>query len=338
MNLRELSELLGLSQTTVSRALNSFPEVSPKTRERVAQAALAHGYHPNRAAMGLATGRAGAIGIVYVGGSQFGPHTSEFLGGLSQRLKLDEIDILISTVESEEAEFAAYRRLAASKRVDAIVLHSPTLIDQRIDLLQNLNMPFVLHGRTENTDGYSFMDIDNFGAIKKATSYLLDLGHKRIGFVNGFKGRTFAEHRDSGYHAALRERGLHSDANLFGNGEFTDEAGFRFMWNFLELPDPPTAVLAGSMMSALGAMRAIRSKGLLLGRDISLIAHDDVFPYINAENMVPTVSTTRSSIGAAGAHIGEMVVELLSGKPAKDLQVLWPVDLVVRGSTGPIAR
>ena len=89
------------------------------------------------------------------------------------------------------------------------------------------------------------------------------------------------------------------------------------------------------MMSALGAMRAIRSEGLMLGRDISLIAHDDVFAYINADNMVPTVSTTRSSIRSAGSRVGEFLVQLLSGKKPEDIHEVWPVELVLRESTGP---
>ncbi|MFO1034004.1 MAG: substrate-binding domain-containing protein [Hyphomicrobiales bacterium] len=333
MNLRELSQLLGLSQTTVSRALNGFPEVSKETRARVQQAALQHGYHPNRAAAGLATGRTGAIGIVYNNTSNFGPHTSEFLGGLSRRLQKNGMDILITSVSSEAEEIAAYRRLAASKQVDAIVLHSPSQEDDRIALLQDLGLPFILHGRVADPSTIAYMDIDNMGAIRQATTYLLDLGHQRIAIVNGFLGRTFADHRAQGYAEALAERGLAVDPALSGNGEFTDDAGFRFMKGFLALPDPPTAVLAGSMMSALGAMRAIRTAGLQVGKDVSLIAHDDVFPYINAENMVPTLSTTRSSIGAAGTHIGEMLVQLLAGTPVTELQDVWPVDLVVRAST-----
>jgi LacI family transcriptional regulator len=89
-------------------------------------------------------------------------------------------------------------------------------------------------------------------------------------------------------------------------------------------------------MSALGAMRAIRSEGLMLGRDISLIAHDDVFAYINADNMVPTVSTTRSSIRSAGSRVGEFLIQLLSGKKPDEIHEVWPVELVLRESTGPV--
>ena len=132
------------------------------------------------------------------------------------------------------------------------------------------------------------------------------------------------------------ERGLTVDETLLGNGEFTDEMGFRLMAGFLELKEQPTAVIAGSMMSALGAMRAVRTAGLKLGDDISLIAHDDVFPYISADNMVPTVSTTRSSIRAAGVRIGEMLHDIMDGKDDGYFNDVWPVELVLKNSTGPV--
>lgn len=336
MNLKEFARLVGLSQTTVSRALSGYPEVKQETRERVQEAAAKFDYHPNRSAIGLATGRAGAIGIVFREDTEFGPHINEFLRGLGRRLKEDGVDILMAMVDSIDAEIDTYKRLAASKRVDGVVLHSPMLNDRRLELLKQMRMPFVLHGRTESAEPVAYLDIDNFGAIKRATSHLLDLGHRRIGMINGLKGRTFVEHRDRGYFSAFADRSFPVTDAYIGNGEFTDEIGFRIMQGFLESPEPPTAVLAGSMMSALGAMRAIRLSGLLLGRDISLIAHDDVFPYLNADNMVPTVSTTRSSIGAAGARIGELIMQLLAGRKPEEIHEIWPVELVLRESTGPV--
>lgn len=335
MNLKEFSRKLGLSQTTVSRALSGYPEVKTETRERVAEAARQYGYHPNRAAIGLATGRSGAIGIVFRGGSEFGPHTSEFMGGLGTQLEKDGLDMLLSTVDSSEAELDTYRRLAASKRVDAVILHTPTLQDPRIPLLSQLGLPFVLHGRTHSMLPYHFMDIDNFDAIHRATTHLIGLGHKRIAFINGFKGRTFAEDRDAGYRRAHADAGITCDPDLFGNGEFTDDMGFQIMSRFLALPDRPTAVLAGSMMSALGAMRAIRTTGLKLGQDVSLIAHDDVFPYISGDHMVPTITVTRSSMRAAGVRIGEMLIDIVSGEQTGWFNEVWPVELVLRDSTGP---
>ncbi|MFD1255064.1 substrate-binding domain-containing protein [Devosia sp. 63-57] len=335
MRLKDLAEHLGLSQTTVSRALNGYPEVNEATRRRVAAAATQLGYRPNASALRLATGRAGAVGMILRGSSEFGPHTSEFLGGLGGRMSGEEIDLLVSTVSTYEEEVAAYRRLAASQKVDAVVLHSPSLHDERAELLLDLKIPFVLHGRTNIGKPLAWLDIDNTGALERATSHLLDMGHRRIALLNGVKGRTFSEHREIGYLAALSARGVPFDSALMGNSVFTDEVAFRLTQSMLELRPRPTAFLAGSMMTALGVFRAIRQAGLELGTDVSMIAHDDVFPYLNADNMYPTMSTTRSSIRQAGVRIAELIVQLLAGKPAEDIHELWPVELVLRQSSGP---
>lgn len=335
MRLKDLAEHLGLSQTTVSRALNGYPEVKEATRRRVADAATALGYRPNASALRLATGRAGAVGLVLRGADELGPHMSEFLSGVGSYMASQEIDMLVTTVASHQEELAAYRRLAASQKVDAVILHSPTIRDERAELLTSLNIPFILHGRTEIGRPLAWLDIDNTKALERATSHLLDLGHQRIALLNGVRGRTFAEHREAGYRAALAERGIKADPALIGNSPFTDEIAFRLAQSMLELHPRPTAFLAGSMMTALGVFRAIRQAGLELGTDVSMIAHDDVFPYLNADNMYPTMSTTRSSIRQAGMRIAELITQVLAGKPAGNVQELWPVELVLRQSSGP---
>ena len=281
MNLKEFAARIGLSQTTVSRAMSGYPEVKPETRARVLEAAEKLGYRPNSSAQRLATGRAGAIGIVFQGGGRFGPHSSEFMGGLSTRLQEDGIDILVSTVETEADEAAAYRRLAASKRVDAVIVHTPGCRDARIALLQTLGLPFIVHGRSEAAKPFAFLDIDNFGAIETATQHLAALGHRRIALINGDTASTYARDRDAAYRATLTARGL------------------------------------------------------AVGRDVSLIAHDDVFPYLSPDNLVPALTTTQSPIRAAGERIGDMALRLLRREPPEALQEVWPVDFVIRGSTGP---
>jgi LacI family transcriptional regulator len=335
MNLKEFAKAIGMSQTTVSRALSGYPEVKPETRQRILKLAEELAYHPNRSAAGLATGRAGAVGIVLRGVNGFSPNTTEFMSGLGSRMETRQIDILITVVEDREAELAAYRRLAASKRVDAVILHTPTIDDERMEFLKKLGMPFILHGRGEEGGGYPWLDIDNFGASYRATSYLLTLGHRRIGLINGGRGDVFAEHRYQGYRKALKEQGVAPLEQWVTYGAFIDDFGYRSMQDFFSLPERPTAVLAGSMMTALGVMRAVRSAGLVLGRDISLIAHDDVFNYINADNMVPTVSTTRSSMREAGMRIGDILLQLLAGRDVTAHHEVWPVELVLRESTCP---
>lgn len=333
MMLKDFARKLGLSQTTVSRGLNDYPEVSAATRQRIRDAATEFGYRANASARRLATGRAGAVGIALDLNAEV--HMSEFMYGIGKALADSGIDILVTPTATALDEIDIYRRLAASKRVDAVILHSPFPEDARAKLLADIGLPFVVHGRTQIDRPVAWLDIDNEGAIRRATEHLLDLGHRRIAMVNGPEGRTFAEHRNKGYRDALIARGVAPDPRLLTHGRFTDEIGFRFAQGLLERKARPTAFLAGSMMTALGVFRAVRSAGLTLGRDVSMIAHDDVFPFLNADQMVPSLSTTRSSMRAAGNRVSELALQLLAGRPAEEIHELWPVELVLRESTGP---
>jgi LacI family transcriptional regulator len=336
MKLKQLAEKLGLSQTTVSRALNGYPEVSEQTRQRVIDAARRFDYRPNPSARRLATGRAGAIGVALQAHRNLllDPHYVEFLAGLGERLSEDETDIVLSPARGPD-ESASYRRLAAGNRVDGVILSSPAIEDDRVRLLTELGLPFVLHGRTISDTPHAWLDIDNEGAFHHATKHLLDLGHRRIGLINGETRLTYAMHRERGYRDALAARGIAADTRLIGSGQMTDEVGYRYTERFLALTPPPTALVVSSMMMALGAFRAMRAAGLELGRNISMIAHDDVFPFLNPDLMVPPMSTTRSSIRSAGVRCAELIMEILGGRAPETVHELWPVDLVVRGSTGP---
>ncbi|MDR7029107.1 substrate-binding domain-containing protein [Rhizobium rosettiformans] len=338
MKLKDFAREIGLSPTTVSRALSGYPEVSASTRTRVMEEAARLGYRPNINAVRLATGRAGAIGVVMTkaGDYQF----SEFISGMADRLTREDTDILITPMIGHDpgAELQLYRRLAESRRVDAVVIHSPLPNDPRISLLHQLKLPFIVHGRSATDVPHAWLDIDNEGAIRRSTEHLLDLGHRRIALLNGYEGLTFTLDRLNGYRQALADRGIPYDAKLVSHGDFTDEIGFRFARSALEQRPHPTAFVAGSMMTALGNYRAARSMNLVIGRDISIIAHDDVFPYLTAENMVPPLSTTRSSIRAAGTRIADLLLQMLAGREAADIQELWPVELILRETSRPAPK
>ncbi|GGB06852.1 alanine racemase [Brucella endophytica] len=332
MKLREFAQQLGLSVTTVSRALSGYPEVSEATRARVVSEARRLGYRPDVNAVRLKTGRAGAIGLM-MGRSEY--HFSEFMTGLAQRLESADTDIVVTPIaaDNDEDETQAYRRLFESRRVDAVIIHSPRPNDPRIELLNSLGLPFMVHGRSETEQVYAWLDIDNEGASRKATEHLLDLRHRRIAMINGVRGRTYSIHREHGFRAAFRDRGLAVDSNLIVCDQFTDEIGFRHARSFLERANRPTAIVAGSTMTALGVYRAVRSLGLTVGQDVSVIAHDDVFPFLTAENMAPSLSATRSSMRAAGVRCAELTLQIVAGRAVEDIHELWPVDLILREST-----
>ncbi len=335
MNLKGLAEHLGLSQTTVSRALNGYSDVNEDTRRRVFEAAAKLGYRPNYAARRLATGKAGVIGYVLVTGEGVpaDPHFMEFLAGIGEYATGRGIDIHIAPCPLAD-EAAAYRRLASTRQVDGVFVSSPVANDPRIALLNEISLPFIVHGRSEGTtQSYSFLDIDNMGAFESATKLLADLGHKRIALINGEKNATFANHRERGMARALAGAGLAEDPALVRWAPMSEEHGYRSTISMLDLPQPPTALLCSSIIVALGAIRALGDRGVEVGKGMSIIAHDDVFAYLKPENFRVPLTCTRSSIRRAGTQIAKRLTALIDGREKPGESEVWPVELVVRAST-----
>ncbi|KQQ49413.1 MULTISPECIES: substrate-binding domain-containing protein [Rhizobium/Agrobacterium group] len=336
MKLKEFAEKVGLSATTVSRALGGYPEVRPETRERVMEAARKFGYRPNANAVRLVTGRAGAIGVV-MGRSGGGHFFSEFMGGMASRLESEDTDIVVSVTTDNDLgeELRIFSRLAASGRVDGIIIHSPRPDDERIALLDKLGVPFIVHGRSRTKFEHAWLDIDNHAVTCLATTHLLERGHRRIAFINGPKGRTFVIDRENGYRDALGGAEVEFDPRLVLSAAFSEETAFQFARSLLEQAARPTAFVAGAMMTAQGVYRAASQLGLVIGKDVSVIAHDDVFPYLTPESMLPSLSTTRSSQRMAGERVTDLLLQIIAGRPVAECQELWPVDLVLRQSSGP---
>jgi LacI family transcriptional regulator len=173
-----------MSQTTVSRALNGFPEVSEKTRQLVLAAAAKHNYKPNSRARRLATGKSMTIGhLVSVSKEHemVNPIFADFIAGASARYAQSGYDLLLSLVPDED-EFNSYKELAARSAVDGVVVHAPRANEQRIAQLSDLNIPFVVHGRSSNTiEKYNWVDVNNERSFYRATQLLIELGHRTIG-------------------------------------------------------------------------------------------------------------------------------------------------------------
>jgi LacI family transcriptional regulator len=341
MNLKELATKLGLSPTTVSRALNGYPEVNESTRERVMAAARRYSYSPNTRAIRLATGRALAVGHVIPIATRHeivNPIFADFIAGAGETYSRNGYDMLLSVVSDEDEE-RTYRELKARGSVDGIIVHAPRLSDPRIPLLHDIGLPFVVHGRASGTPlAYSWLDVNNRRAFQRATEFLLDLGHRRIALINGLEFMDFAIRRRTGYTDALTERGLKPDPALMYSDEMTEVAGFQAARTMLALPQQPTAFLVASMISGMGVRRAVESAGLVLGRDVSVIIHDDELSYLRNGDDVPIFTATRSSVREAGRLTAEMLLDLIANPGATPKERLLEAELIIGQSTGPAPR
>lgn len=339
MNLKELSLRLGLSQTTVSRALNGYPEVSEETRIRVQTAAKRFSYAPNTRAKGLATGKALAIGHVLPASSHHemvNPVFGDFIAGAGEIYARDGYEMVLSILDGSMCEETVYRGLKSRRAVDGVVVHGPLLKDVRIPLLTDIGLPFVVHGRASGSEmPYSWIDVNNRRAFQRATDFLIDLGHRRIALINGIEVMDFAHRRRSGYEEALTTKGIAVDPALMANSEMTELFGFETTAQMLAQPDPPTAIVASSLIVALGVRRAIEDRGLVMGRDVSIVTHDDALSYLQNGGDLPVFTATRSSVRDAGRLVAEMLLAQITDPQAPLAHRLLEAELVVGQSTGP---
>ena len=336
-NLKELSERLGLSQTTVSRALNGYPEVSEETRQRVVKAAADYDYQPNVNARKLATGKSRTIGHVVPLGEHemINPHFSDFIAGAGAVYNQNGYDMLLKVVTSEN-ELGAYRDLKNGNRIDGVIVHGPMTNDRRPDLLTELGVPFVVHGRLmERTDGYAWVDVNNANTFNLATQHLLDLGHKRIALLNGLESMCFAVRRREGFTAAMVNAGLSPDEKLMHSMEMTEPNGYEAMRALFRTDLPPTAVLCSSSVLALGASRAIRDMGLQVGKDVSLMTFDDCLSFLgNGQAHGFATTAMRSSLRQAGEICARLLLDIIGGKKV-DTQIIMDADFADGATTGP---
>ena len=341
VTLKQLAASLQLSPTTVSRALNGYPEVNAATRERVAEAAAKLNYLPNMRAKGLATGRTNAIGhVIALSNSHeiVNPVFADFISGAGEVYSRAGYEMVLRVVADED-EQAAYRTLIGRGAVDGVLVHAPRLDDPRIALLAELGVPFVVHGRTSGVQTpYSWVDMNNQRAFRRATEFLLDLGHRRIALINGLEWMDFARRRRNGYLQALDQAGVAADPAIMRSAEMSEPYGYRAGQELMRLSDPPTAFLASSMLVAYGLRRALVDQGLKLGRDVSVITHDDDLSYLPNGGDVPLFTSTRSSVREAGRRAAEMVLNLVDAPDSGPHTCLLEAALMVGDSTGPAPR
>ena len=338
MTLKELALRLGLSPTTVSRALNGYPEVNADTRARIEVAAREHGYRANTMARKLATGRSMAIGhVVPLSNHQMiNPIFAEFMAGASEIYSSEGYETLLTAVP-EANEVQSYRELARRRSVDGLIVHAPRLNDPRVDLLRELELPFVLHGRSiELDDRPVYLDINNRRSFELATNYLIDLGHTRFALLNGMETISFARRRRQGFEQALDAQGMRAPATRMVNMEMTETNAYDVTSKWLAEPEHPTAILTSSTISALGVARAVRDAGMELGVDVSLITHDDDLSFMANVGNPPPFTALKSSIRDAGATCARMLIDHIAGK--KVSSAIWDCEFVEGRSTGPAPK
>lgn len=332
VSLRMLSQQLGLTDGTVSRALNDYPDIAEKTRKRVKAAALEAGYQPNPTARRLATGAAECIAYVLPARSNHAsdPFLAELLSGLSNAMLKRGWDLYITAADSVDNEIEQLKRLAATNRVNGFVLSRTLSNDPRVSTLKSLGVPFITHGRTRESDDHAWFDVDNHEAFSAACNHLCKLGHRDIAYIGGPQEYNFAQSRLSGYKDGLQYNDLEIQARRITASKLTLSGGEKAMRKILDSSSSvPDAVLCVTDMVAIGAMRAAHERGLVPGKDIGFIGYDGIA--VGAYT-IPTLTTMTQPLIEAGECLGSMLLEVVEGAASDSQQVLVNAKLVQRDS------
>jgi LacI family transcriptional regulator len=334
VTLRDIAKRVGFSVTTVSRALAGYDDVAEETRRKIIEAAREMGYYPDFTARSLRRRRTNTIGFVIPASERYlsDPFFLQLLSGIGDGAAEHGFDLLVSTCKPLiPEELLVYERMVKARRVDGIVVARTRREDERISYLVGEGFPMVAFGRTALELDFPYVDVDGVCGVCEAVEHLITLGHRCIGFISPPSYLMFAEHRLSGYKRAIKE----FDPSLVVEGELTQSSGYRMMGKLLDLDRPPTAVICGNDLMALGAISAVHERGLDVGRDVAVVGFDDI-PL--AEHSHPPLTTVHQPIYDIGKIVSRMLIQVIEGEELTERHIILEPRLVVRESSGSMER
>jgi LacI family transcriptional regulator len=320
----------GVSFGTVSRVINNDVHVKEETRKRVQEAMEDLGFVANRQARSLAGGKSNTMGVLVpdLGTGYIG----EIIRGIDAELGLNSLDLILYTTHRTASKEAGYVANLARGMVDGLVLVLPRSPADYIGALTNRNFPFVLVDHQGTGRDCPAVGATNWQGAYNATEYLIKLGHQRIGFITGWMDLGCAVDRLDGYHAALRTHHLPDAPELVYEGTFFQPDGYAGASAFLNLPDPPTAIFASNDVMAMGAMDAVRSRGLRVPEDVSIVGFDDI---PQAALVHPSLTTVGQPLVQMGRMATQMLLDRLANPEKAIDRVELPTELIIRGSSSP---
>lgn len=318
MSLKAIASILGLSVTTVSRALNGYEDVAEETRKRVEAEAQRRGYRPNAAARRLKTGRANAVGLVFpvttspVSDCRF----SEMLLTLDQRLAQQEIDLLLLADKPQDGP-RTLTRLLRSRVLDALIVTHTAPQDERLLSLQQKNFRFITLGRSDLPQPYAWLDVDHQQGSRLAVEACLQQGLTRIAWLGSDEAATFARERRQGFLDAM---GAVAPVDI-ATVPPSRRAGYQQSAVWLAQDASLQAIITDSSALAEGAALAVQQANRLYG---SHAVHLYAWEGLPREAVVeaPVITIRQASDRETGAQLADMLVQMLNGTPPEQLQLL----------------
>lgn len=346
ITIRDVARESGYSASTVSIVLNNAPlsrYIPGDTKSRIETAARRLGYRPNPLARSLRSQRSNIVGVMVFNITD--PFCTPMIRGIENSLYQANYLSLLADAHNEPHRFERYLEMLLDRRVEALIVVANWLVTD-IKLLADLTekqVPTVIAGRAFEAQSVSTVSVDNEGGAAMALEYLNRLGHRDIAFLRGPKNLASSRQRWKGIRSFAQSAGLHLASkrivelpeSLDPNSSF--EAGSHLTSQLLRQDKPFTALMAYDDITALGALRALKKKGLRVPEDCSVIGFDDV---AQASLSVPSLTTVRQPMEAMGSmSVGIVLDAIKAVNQKRDVPVVRrriPAEIVVRESTRPL--
>ncbi|MFD9634851.1 LacI family DNA-binding transcriptional regulator [Streptomyces violascens] len=328
--IKDVAAEAGVSVATVSRVLNSHPSVSEAARARVLAAVETLGYRPNAVARSLRTDQTRTLGLVI--SDVLNPYFTELARSVEEAARALGYSVIIGNADERPELQDHHVRTLLDRRIDGLLV-SPT--DGGSPLMLEAargGTPMVFVDRWIPGIDVPVVRADGRAAIRDLVAHLHRLGRRRLAIIAGPAATTTGSERVEAFRAALGEHGISLPDDYVGQGDFQAASGRRATERFLALPEPPDAVFAADNLMTLGALDALRARGLRIGDDIALAAFDDIPWFVHTDPPVTAIAQPTGELGRAAVRA---LADLIEGRTPRS--VTLPASLVVRRSCGESA-
>ncbi len=323
----DVAKEANVSFTTVSRVVNGKGYVSAETRERVMQAMTRTGYVVNRQARALAGGKQQVIGLLvpdldtsYIG---------EVLRGIDEELALNSYDLMLYTTHRRKTREAIFAASLTQGMTDGLLMVVPVDPAAYIDSFRRRTFPFVMIDHAGSDEAGPSVGATNRQGAFDATTYLIGLGHRRIGFITGNQEMGCSRERLIGYKEALQIAGLACQSELVREGNFHAPLAYQHTRDLLALAEPPTAIFAANDVSAFGVMDAVRDTGLRIPDHVSVVGFDDI---PGAQSANPPLTTVCQPLRDMGRAATRMLLGFIEDPNRGVERIALPTELIVRAT------
>lgn len=323
----DIGKEAGVSYATVSRVINNKGNVNPEARERVIRAMTQLGYVANVQARSLAGGRSFVAGLLVqdLGTGYIG----EIIRGIDDELAKTQYNLMLYTTHRRKVKESLFVTTLAQGTADGLLLVLPRNAEAYLETLRRRRFPYVLIDHQGIDELGPSVGASNWQGAFDATSYLIKLGHRRIGFITGTPDLGCSQKRLEGYKAALRAHGLSVDPELIREGDFYQPTGYQGAVELLRVTHRPTAVFASNDLMAFGVMEAVREQGLSIPNDMSIIGFDDI---PQAANVHPRLTTVRQPLEQMGRVATTMLLEFISNPDSQPEKLELATELIIGAS------